>query len=280
MCLSAKDASHFSTLDKGFEGELKFDKMLEPISEKLLIINDLLLEHNHTLFQIDTTMIFRDTLSFFDVKNFENDYIMKGDKWYTLAGSDVKSPLHQKDRAEILFRGLLHDLGYKFPIDSSLVFVNPQFYLYQATPNLPIIFHHQIDRLMTQLIRKSGNLKDHHYQLTEKLISLNITDPPFTRVPEYTYEQLKKGPSCACWRGFMKYYNRDKLVCPVCGRIESIDSVVMRNVDEFTMLFPDRKITTKSIFDWCELISEKNIWRILSRNYNQLGHGKSTIYIK
>ena len=144
MDLTMKDANHYLFLEKGFEGEKKFDFMLEALSDDLLIVNDLLLEYNKTVFQIDTLLIYYDTISVFDVKNNEGDYYIEGEDWYTPSGNHMNNPLHQKDRCESLLRRLLQDLGYNIPIESNLVFVNPEFYLYQAPRNLPILFHHNL----------------------------------------------------------------------------------------------------------------------------------------
>ncbi len=44
-------------------------------------------------------------------------------------------------------------------------------------------------------------------------------------------------------------------------------------------LFPDRKITTNTIVDWCGgVCSRKVVQRILVRNYEKKGRGKASYY--
>jgi hypothetical protein len=50
-------------------------------------------------------------------------------------------------------------------------------------------------------------------------------------------------------------------------------------VKEFKQLFPDRNITTQSIYEWCEVdLCKKTIRRILKKNYNVFGKTRGTYY--
>ena len=55
--LSQEDTDYREYLQKGFEGERKFDEILERLSKDSLIIQDLRLEANRQIFQIDTLVI-------------------------------------------------------------------------------------------------------------------------------------------------------------------------------------------------------------------------------
>lgn len=112
------------SLKRDFEGEQKSDVWLEWLSKEWLIIHDLLLEYNNSKFQIDTLLISQDKIYPLDVKNFEGDYYVEGDNWYTSAKKDVKNPVHQLDRCETLLRALLRDLGYHYPLETYLIFIN------------------------------------------------------------------------------------------------------------------------------------------------------------
>lgn len=78
IILSDKDALHYSTIKKGFEGELKFDEWAaENLPANWITINDLLLEFINTLFQIDSLIFTGEKIYLFNVKNLEGDYYMK-----------------------------------------------------------------------------------------------------------------------------------------------------------------------------------------------------------
>jgi hypothetical protein len=53
----------------------------------------------------------------------------------------------------------------------------------------------------------------------------------------------------------------------------------MRNVEEFKVLFPEWKITTNGIQEWCQIVeSKKMIGRILKRNLKSMGYGQWSFY--
>ena len=62
MNLSAKEKQHYLNLEKGYEGELIFEKWLKNLAGEWLVLNDLLLEYNNTVFQIDTLLISQKTI--------------------------------------------------------------------------------------------------------------------------------------------------------------------------------------------------------------------------
>jgi len=133
----------------------KYLKWLEGLSNSWLIMNDLLLEANNSTFQIDSIVISPDTIYLFEIKNYEGDFYIKDDKWFTISGKEIKNPLLQLKRAESLFRRLLQDLRFSFSIEGYVVFVNPNFFVYQAPLNLPFIFPNQIQRFIKNINLRS-----------------------------------------------------------------------------------------------------------------------------
>ncbi|MEY2195868.1 hypothetical protein AB7942_24505 [Neobacillus sp. BF23-41] len=88
-----------------------------------------------------------------------------------------------------------------------------------------------------------SKLTNRHKMLSDQLISLHQTDSPYTRFPSYSYGQLQKGPLCADFQSLI-----------------------------LVLLFPDLKITTNLVHDWCRVVgSRKTIRRILMQNYKSVG---------
>jgi Nuclease-related domain len=281
MELTEKDASHYLKLEKGFKGEQKCDLLLESLPNGWLIIHDLLLECNHSVFQLDSVLIAQETLYLLDVKNYEGDYYIKGDKWYPLySDKDIKNPLHQLDRAETLLRQLLQELKYKIPIESYLIFINPEFHLYQAPQNPSIIFPAQLNRFLKKLKMKSAKTTERHLKLAQHLVSRHIVEPPYKRLPPYNFDQLKKGIPCPKCHSFYSDYREEELLCDCCGCKEDVETAVIRIIEEFKLLFPDRKITTNTIHEWCGgILSKKTIRRILSRNFKLIRQARASYYV-
>ncbi|MCM3665112.1 NERD domain-containing protein [Mesobacillus subterraneus] len=279
MELEEKDGQYLWTLEKGYEGEVQFDQWFTKHRVESLIINDLLLEVNGTLFQIDSFVITQDRLHLFEVKNLEGDYYLDGEKFKTVAGKETKNPLHQLSRAESLLKQLLKELGFYIPLEPHLVFINPEFALLQAPLKSPIILPNQLNRFMSNMNRVSSKLTSKHTKLAEVLLSLHIKKSPFTKIPGYDFDMLRKGVICSFCGEFVESFGQKRFVCSHCGRGDSIESLVLQSLNSFQILFPDRKVTTTAIYEWSNGdLPKKSIRRVLKNNLLVSGECKSTYY--
>ncbi len=271
--LSDEENRYLSNLEKGYQGELQFDALTQTLTSSCLILNELLLEVEKASFQIDTLILFADTLYIFEIKNNHGDYLYKQEGLTSLTtGASIKNPLDQLNRTKLLFKKLLHQLGYNNKLQGSVVFVNPEFTLYQAQPDLPFIFPTQIKRLLTHLNNQPGKVSTNHYKLANKLVSLHQTESPSNKLPNFHYDELKKGISCSGCESFSVTASHKFLMCDDCERRELLETAVMRTVSELMLLFPKKEITSNTIQEWCKVIgSKKKIRRILLKNFDTKG---------
>jgi hypothetical protein len=277
--LTEDDQKYYQNQEKGFQGEVQFDKLTEKLQRDCHILNDLQLESNKSSFQLDSSLIFQETYSLFEVKNYEDEYVYDAEYFKTLNGRDIQNPLDQLKRSKLLLSNLLQSLGSKLTVEAYVVFINPQFTLYQTPPDLPFILPTQLDRFMKKLDQKSSRLNQSHKNLADKLISLSQTESPYIQLPAYSYETIKKGLTCCKCESFSVSVQGKKVVCSKCGCEEMVTVAVMRNVEEFKLLFPERKITTNIIHEWCGVVgSRKRISRILGKNLKITGLGQWAFY--
>lgn len=281
MELAADDKKYYLNLKKGYEGEVMFDAKTAHLDDKFYILNDLLLKNDHTTFQIDSLFIAQSLMIPFEVKNCDGDYYYKEDNFYVCSTDKrIKNPLHQLDRSETQLRDLLQKQGFHLPISGYVIFINPEFTLYQAPINKKIIYSTQLNRLLKELNSIPTKLNGHHHQIAEFLLKSHMTESPFTQVPPYEYGQLRKGSTCSVCHSFMVTDGDKKLVCGTCGYEEKIESAVVRNVEELKLLFPEKKITTNLVYEWCQVIeSRKVIRRILKNNYKVVGKVKYSHFV-
>jgi hypothetical protein len=243
-------------------------------------MNNLLYEYNNTFFQIDCLLIFQHQLYLFEVKNYEGEFYVESNKWFNSSGKEIKKPILQLSRSESLLRQMLQEISISFPIKAYVVFIHPEFTLFQAPLNSPIILPTQLNRFMNQLKNQPFTPSNKHFKLAEKLNSLQKTSSPFMRIPKYDYHSLKKGIFCRNCREFLSVINKNYFLCEYCGQKEKIDSAILRTVEDFKLLFPDKKVTVNTILEWCHTIpSPKTIRRILVKNFTRLGHGKYSYYV-
>jgi hypothetical protein len=282
MELSQNDKFRYSILEKGYDGEVKFDRLAESLHEEIYIINDLLLKVNNSYFQIDTLLILQGLVHLLDVKNYQGDYYLEKDKLYSVStGNEYMNPLDQLKRCSTLFGQLLVTLKLNYLFKASVIFINPEFSLYQAPMDQPIIFPTQVNRFLKDINKTPSKLNDGHKKLAHTLISLHQTKNPFTELPQYHFDKVQKGVYCKICGSFQISINNNyHIVCGNCGGQESTEQAILRSVDEFKLLFPERKLTTHSIYDWCKMdLHKRTICRALKRNYTSFGNTRDTYYL-
>ncbi|CAH2714528.1 hypothetical protein BACCIP111895_01700 [Neobacillus rhizosphaerae] len=279
MNLPKDDKQNYLSLKKGYKGEVMFNSLTEKLKCNCLILNGLLLEVNNTKFQIDSLIITQQTIYMNEVKNFEGDYYYENQRFYSSNGTERKDPLLQLKRSTSLIRQLLQNLGLYLPIEAWVVYINPEFTLYQAPRNEPIIFPTQTNRYLKKINTTPSKLNGKHEKLADKLISLHIEESPYPKLLTYNYDQLRKGITCEVCHSFSIFVRGKNCVCGECGHEEEVESAVLRSVEEFKLLFPDWKITTHVIHDWCRVVeSKKRISRILRRNFKIIGDRRWVFY--
>lgn len=280
MNLRSEEKNYYLKLEKGYEGEKKFDDWLVANAGRGTILSDLMFETISSFYQVDTLFLTPDTIYLFEVKNYEGDFYLEGEKWYSSYKLEMKNPLIQLRRSESLFRRLLQENNFSFSVEGYLVFINPEFHLYQASPGLPIIFPSQLNRFAKKLNRKAGPLKGVHTELAEKLLALQVEESPYSRLPKYRYDDVGKGIVCRMCKSLYYSFNKSVFICGNCKNTEAYLPAVLSSIEEFKFLFPERKITTDQIQEWCKLIkSKKTIRKILYDHFEHVGHGKSSHFV-
>jgi hypothetical protein len=279
MKLEDKDKQYYLNLQKGFEGEVMFDEYLHRIAIETYMLNDLLFELNHSHFQIGALMISENLNYLFEVKNYEGEYYFEGDKFKNKNGSEVKNPLLQLDRNEALLRQLFNSIGVKTPIAAFLVFINPEFTLYQAPLDRRTILPTNLNRFIKQISNQKSILNNHHDRLSKKLLSSHLTKSPFSKIPKYDYAQLRKGVFCHSCGTVMEEFRPVLLTCNKCGMHENSKNALLRIIEEYQILYPTNKITTNIIYEWSGgIFPKKTIRKILKEKFIALGSGKWSYY--
>lgn len=280
MNLNNKEKFRYSNLEKGYEGEVKFDHLLENIHEDRLILNDLLFELDNSYFQIDTLIISRGVIHLIDIKYFAGDCYLEDDKLYSVKSNwEYNNPISQLKRCKSLFSQLLQRLKYNYLIKASVIFLDPTFTLYQAPIDQPIILPSQVSRFINDLSNTPPRLSRKDKELAQKLLSLHQPKNPFVFLPNYCYEKLRKGVYCFHCKSYLVSIENHNHVCSQCGMSEKTRNVILRHTKEFQLLFPEQKIKTNAIYEWCDaIINKKTIQRVLKQNYTTMGKNKGSYY--
>lgn len=282
MRLSPTDRNRLHNLSRGFEGELKFYQLLKKHqTSKSINLFDLRLKVKQNELQIDSLLIFQERVFLIEVKNFEGHYYVNQDKWYSIEPkSEIQNPLSQLKRSELLLVKFFQQNGIHLPITPCLIFIHPEFILYQAPYDKSIIFPGQLRRFIQSLNNTPDSITREHREIQQVLSQQHIQQSSHVELPEYNFRKLKKGILCNHCGKLLTEANRVMMECKYCGNEERKEDAVIRSIYEFTLLFPDEKISVKNIHDWCGgSVSNKTIRRILANELEKDGGGRSTSYI-
>ena len=240
MELPDKEKFYYYNLEKGYEGELQFDQLSETIHEERYVINDLLLEMSSSHFQIDSLIISQEAVHLLDIKNYEGDCYLEQDKLYNVkTNREYKNPLDQLKRSMTRSANSSQNLRFNYLVDSSVIFINPKFTLYQAPMNQPFVLPTQLNQYIQQFDHAPSKLNSKHKKLAQTLLSMHKTKNPFKSIPipEYSYEGLQKGMYCWNCNSFLVYLNQNTLTCKKCGSHEKIEQAVVGYVEELNFYF-------------------------------------------
>ncbi|WP_410261693.1 nuclease-related domain-containing protein [Alkalibacterium sp.] len=279
--LGDSDKRYLLNLEKGFMGEELFDSVVKQyLNGEALVLNDLLLESKGTTFQIDSLVVTSDTIYLYEVKNYKGNFQMNSGQLYYTSGQEITNPLIQLNRTKELLRQLLKEWENRLKIEANVVFINDSFTLYNAQIEDPFIFPTQLKEHFKELSSRSKVLeKDHHY-LASKLVSIHKADSPYQKqLPFYQLEDFTKGISCCYCGSFDLIVTQRSCYCKTCYKQTSIEDLVTESVKELKFLFPDQKVTTSLVDEWCgNSVNYRKIRKILQNDFMVSGTTSGTYY--
>lgn len=277
--LSSSEQKYYFNQLKGYEGEVQFDTYLEKLSFDCLVLNDLRLKESGNMVQIDSLILTNDVIYLYEVKNYSGNYDYKDDALHSHSDFVITNPLTQIYRSQPFIHNLVRKLGETMMIKSQIIFINPDFYLYDLPRDKSFLFVNQLAREFDSLEKKHSAIKESDKRLARQLSQLHIADYRPLDLPKYNYASLKKGVICPLCFSFEHIDTRKNRICSCCGYKETIVEAIKRSAENFHLLFPEVPITKHLIYEWCDKIyDEQRIQRVLRHHYSAHGSYKSTYY--
>ena len=143
------------------------------------------------------------------------------------------------------------------------------------------MLHSQIEKHLDKVNPKGRPILNRHRYVAHKLMEAIIDEAPYQKqLPSFTYEELKKKPRCpTCYFSEWRLTQRSS-TCLSCLSKITIEELVIQQVEDFKLLFPDKRVTRNSIHDWCGgVIPDRRIQIILRNNYKKRGLTSGTLYL-
>lgn len=279
MKLSTEDYLYYRGIASGHTGECNLDTPLRALTSDCLIVNDLQLYNGKSEFQIDSLVLKGGKLLVLDVKNYTginqwSPYYFKrpNDRW-------LENPLLQLEKMKARFGIHLHNLGYDLIPEYRVLFVNPEFTL-TGTDRVPeFVLPSELPGFLRQLNQPAPPVTAAEWELARKLMAGHDPDYMARKRPKYSLAKLKRGilcPNCAVLGMALKGH---RLSCYSCGHQLSVQEGIRESVAEFRLLFPDTKVTTQAITDWCGGVSSDRVYRALQSSFQAVGKNRGRYYV-
>ncbi|SFC09605.1 Nuclease-related domain-containing protein [Alkalibacterium subtropicum] len=279
MTLSSYEKVQYDNQVKGFLGEQVFDDCMKTCQPDGLIIQDLLLSTRDTFYQIDSLLITPNHIYLYEVKNYSGSYHYKDGMIQSEAGYALQDPVAQADRKRAYLYNLLLNHGMQTEVSSHVVFINPDFYIYAFPEQKAVLFSGQLSahfKNLYQDITAPGHLST---SIADKLIRMHITHYRPTNLPDYSFDQLKKGIVCPNCFSFRHTHSRQTRTCLNCGAQEKISEAIHRSIEEYRLLFPDTPVKKADIYEWCgHDLSKSRIQTVLKTHYCRKQSGLGSYY--
>lgn len=278
--LSQENQSIFHRLINGYHGEQQFYNLLKQnLHSRPITLFDIQLNNQWGTCQVDAILIFQHEILLFEVKNFNGEYMIQDERWYTLGKKSIRNPLHQLQRTELLLQQYFNTLQFTLPVKSYLVFMHPEFTLYNAPHKLPIILPSQLNRFIGQLDNTPCRIDKQHHNIANLLQSRHSQFSLFEQAIKFNEKTLTAGILCKRCNGVMEEYNLRKVICPQCSHVEGFVPAILRSIEDYYYLFPNRQITVKNVYDWLQhSVSKHKIRKTLSSKLTKVGNGRGTHY--
>lgn len=265
MSFKAHDQFRFTNSQLGSSGEFNFGKYLLNQSFDYLAIYDSEFEASLCP-QLDFIVVTWDMIYLYDIKNFSGNYYYEDGEFFTSQKKKIRSPFIQLDRAYETLDILLRNAGIQFPITKRLIFINPEFQLYGNSDALPLVTHAQLNRHFQSIKNRSRKLDQRHHAIADYIESRRYEKDFYDIGIFYSYDRLKKGVWCCDCVCQALVSSHRHFLCPACRRYYTKTEAVMHCLYEFRLLFPEKKITSVLLRDWCgHTVSLETTRKVLSR---------------
>ncbi|WP_342488731.1 hypothetical protein MKX67_21075 [Cytobacillus sp. FSL W7-1323] len=73
--------------------------------------------------------------------------------------------------------------------------------------------------------------------------------------------------------------SKKTFLCKKCSHSGFVNDIILNNIKDYSILFPERKIKTLDMYEWIgKQVSTAIIHRILQKNSKRFGNGRATYY--
>lgn len=276
--LSSSEKYKIYILERGFEGEILYDKIFEEVGHNhLYIYRDLYLRIENSVTQYDSLIISDDGIVVNEIKHYSGDYHYKEGQFYRNNKSIRDNAFYQLNRATGKLIKLRDEAGMTFNVSGKVIFPNDEFRL-----------HSEDHSIWKNVVLRSGLREyfrgfNNYYagEYADKIVHLIknriVENPYFNDAAEM--ERLRRGLYCGKCASFNLIKGRFQLTCSDCGSIESNETHLLRAMSDFKYLFYNQPMSREALL---ELINHQfhksTVYRAIRKHCLIEQKGNSTTY--
>ena len=268
--LTLADRYYHEALEKGYIGEQQFDALVESLTCDHIYLKDLRLKYYRKTFQIDSLLLVGNKAYIYEVKNYEGEYEIKGDRLLLSSTKvEVPDPMVQLQRSMSLFRQLLHHFQLPIDVEGYVIFINEKMALHNM-PKSQYLLKSMTVKQLEAINKTTEKVSQKNKRLAKHLLASLQEEKPYDDLPDYSFETMKKGMLCKHCFGQLERLSMRRSFCQRCRQTEDLSESIYRSIVEFRDLFPEKKLTTKIIHEWCGSIpSTYMVTQVLKKHYNR-----------
>ena len=246
-------------MKKGYSGESLADHWLTDLftSSSCLYLCDLRLNIDFEQLQIDSLIIFDQTVIVLEIKNYSMDLIYQNGHFYRQSGEILTSLHTQLGKIRRLMSKLIADYDSTIEVKVMPFFVNSKQQISGLLLDGDVLVPGNYQHVLAPYIASRAPRDD----LARYLVSLNQAND-FDRKLEIDYDSVSKGIYCKkCHQPLTKKSQR-QYGCSACGQVYNAHQVVSHQLKVYRYIWADRPVTTKTAYEWMD---GKVCWRTLQR---------------
>lgn len=275
--LSTKDEAKLNRLEKGYTGELIYDKIYDQVINHLYTFRNIYLKIEDTTLQIDSLIVTDYGLIVHEIKNFQGLYEIINNKWTIRQSPLSNDPIIQLKRTTNKLHSLNYTLQENMSILGKLVFPNIEFNIESHDKEIleQIIIRSQLRRYFHELKGFTSTEKANFYV---NYIAENIIENPFFN-RKVNITDVKKGVYCLKCNSFNMKKLQFHFKCQDCQCMDTIQTHILRTLSDYNALFYKEPITLSRLYEFIDgSVSKRSLIRVLSKYCTKTDLGRGSTY--
>lgn len=277
--LMSEDQWKLEWLSRGFSGEVLYDKMFDDAQiSGVFVFRDIFLNIDGGPTQYDNLIVTDVGITVNEVKNYSGNYEFRNKKWHVRGKQISDNPVTQVDRASGKLIKMRNLNRFNFAVEQKIIFMNIDFML--GTDD---------DSVLGDMVMRNG-LKNYlggfrratageaAMEIVELIKKYIVEEPYFDSSADY--DLVRKGFYCRECGSFELEKLSFHFQCLQCGKTDTIHTLLLRAIADYSILFSDRQLTRKGLWEFISrLVSKNTVMKYLKLYCESRKSGPGTYYI-